>query len=95
MRWTKRKWFWVLTGLLVAADAGYRLTRTAEFIARFGSDRARANLCRALPALSASRQEALLTRLLQDPVEDVRLACITACAKSSAAPPVDDLLDCA
>jgi len=93
MKILKRKAFWIVLALLLLAGVGYRASKTAEFIARFGSARARADLCRALPGLSPSRQASLLKILLADPVEDVRLSAITACARGTEIPALDDLLE--
>ncbi|MCW8131376.1 MAG: hypothetical protein KIS92_13590 [Planctomycetota bacterium] len=87
-----RKRLWALVLVAVLAAAGWRLSRTAECIARFGSDRARAELCRSLPLLNPARQSALYLRLLADPAEEVRLACMTACERGAASPEVDDAL---
>ena len=89
----KRKSFWVISGLLLVSGLVIRFSKTAEFIAHFGSDRARTDLCRAIPRLSRGRQESILKLLLQDPVEDVRLACIAACARTPEFFSVDEFLE--
>lgn len=64
--------------LLLALGLG-RLTRTAEWIAAFGNDKARADLCRAIPTLSEWRRARLLAGLLRDESAEVVSSAITAC----------------
>src|SRR5690242_10807364 len=94
MQMLKRKGFWIVLALLaLCGGVGYRLTKTAEYLARFGSTQERIALCRTIPTFGAGRQEALLKRLLADPVEDVRLAAITATERGTESSTLDDLLE--
>ncbi len=78
-------------GLAFAAFA-VRLSRSAEAVAWFGTPQERADLCRALPALSSWRRTRILSSLLRDEVLEVRLSAIETCARTPPEPALDSLL---
>jgi len=72
-----------LIAVLGALGVGmWRLSRTAEWRAAFGTVQERADLCRTLPGLSSRRRARLLARFLADPAEDVLGSAITAWERS-------------
>ncbi len=88
----RRRTKWLIAGTasaLAVVAVGVRLARTAEWTLVFGSDRQRADLCRSVPDLAAWRQDGMLARLLDDPVEEVRSAAITAYGRVRPRPAFD------
>lgn len=83
-----------IIGLVIVAGLYglHRLGPTAEYITLFGSGKKRVDLCRAVPTLSAERQEWVLKRLLTDPLEGVRISAIAACGRGTENPVLDDML---
>jgi hypothetical protein len=71
----------------------YRLTRTAEYAAAFGSDRQRQDICRVLPGLAAWRRRRILRRLLDDRCEGVQIAALTAAGMGGEDPVLDDRIE--
>jgi hypothetical protein len=65
----------------------------AEGITLMGSAKERADLCRAVPSLSAQRQAWVLQRLLRAPEETVRISAIAACAVCPPRDELDDLVE--
>ncbi len=67
---------------VVAVISWRRASRTVEYQVYFGAEKARLDICRSIPKISARRQARLLRRLLGDPSAEVRGSAITAAARS-------------